>query len=172
MVRDAQRGRPAARPLLIVDIAVPRNVEPSAGMLDGVELRDLDYVQSRIRANVGERRGDIPRVEKVIAEEVARFEEWHRGTEMRPVLAALRARGEEIRVRTLARHVGDANLDPALREQLDALSRDLVTRLLHEPSRRLRAEADPARSLASAEIVRELFDLPIDGAPATNPAAG
>lgn len=172
MVRDARQRRVSERPLVIVDIAVPRNVEPSAGVLAGVELHDLDYVQARIRANVGERRSDIPRVEQVISDEVARFEEWRRGTEMRPVLAALRAKGEEIRVRTLERYLGGADADPALRDRLDALSRDLVTRLLHEPSRRLRAEADPARSIASAEIVRELFDLPFDRAPATHPAAG
>jgi len=162
MVAQAHGARARGRPQLFIDIAVPRNVEPSVRAIPAVELYDLDHLQLRIGGNLEERRAEIPLVERIIAEEIAHFERRRRSTELRPVLAALRAKGEEIRRRELAEHLarlGDA--DPALRERFEALSRDLVTQLLHEPSQRLRTETDPTRARASAKLVRDLFDLPV-----------
>lgn len=172
MVSRARRARTHGRTQLFIDVAVPRNIEPSVRAIPDVDLFDLDHLQLRIGGNLEERRAEIPLVERIIAEEMAWFERWRRGSELRPVLSALRSRGEEIRRRALGEHlarIGEA--DPVLRNRLEALSLDLVTQLLHEPSRRLRAETDPTRARASSELVRELFglvlpedlDLPGDG---------
>jgi glutamyl-tRNA reductase len=109
---------------------------------------------------VSARTDEVPLVEAIIDEEVAFFDSWCRGAELRPVLTALREKSEEIRAKEMARHLGKiGDADPALREALDAFSRDLVTKLLHEPSRRLRAQSDPVRSRAAAEMLQELFGL-------------
>jgi glutamyl-tRNA reductase len=166
MVVQARGTRPRGHAQLFVDIAVPRNVESSVRGVPDVEVFDLDHLQLRISGNIEQRRTEIPQVEGIIAEELAHFERWRRGSELRPVLASLRARGEAIRQAELAAHLARAgDADPELRSRLDALSRDLLAKLLHEPSRRLRAETDPVRARASAELVRELFDLdmPDDG---------
>jgi glutamyl-tRNA reductase len=152
--------RPAGRPLLLGDIAVPRDVEPSVGRLPGVELRDLDHLQAQVEVNLGERRREIPQVERIIAEEVAHFEDWRRGVLLRPVLAALHARAEAIRQREMARTLDRlGGLSPELRGHLEAFSSSLVAKLLDRPSRRLRSAPDTGRAEELGHALRELFDL-------------
>ena len=161
MVRRARTGRPDVPPQLFVDVGLPRNIEPSVRGLPGVALYDLDQLQARIEGNIEQRMSEVPSVEAIIEEEIAMFEAWQRGAQMRPVLSALREKSETIRQNELQRHLDQfADASPEMRSALDRLSRDLVTKLLHEPSRRLRAESDPARSRASADVLRDLFDLP------------
>lgn len=160
MVLRARGERSAGRSQLFVDIAVPRNVDPSVRSIAGVDLLDLDHLQARIAGNIEERRAEIPLVERIIAEEIAYFQRWRRGSESRPVLAALRAQSERIRQRTVTEHLSRlGDVDSSVRERVEALSRDLVTQLLHEPSRRMRTETDPTRARATSELVRDLFGL-------------
>jgi glutamyl-tRNA reductase len=160
LVTSALAGRAAGRPLLLVDLAVPRDVEPAVRGLPGVAVRDLDDVQKRVAVNIGERRREVPAVEAIVADEVRRFEDWCTGVELRPVLAALAAHGEAERrrivERVLARHGHGATVP---REALEAATRQLVARLLHAPLTHLREEADPVRREQQAELVRELFGL-------------
>lgn len=145
---------------VFVDIAVPRDVEPDVGELPGVELFDLDALQQRLQENLALRRQEIPAVERIIEEEVARFAEWRRGFALRPLLSQMHTRSEAIRQRELQRmlrHLGD--VPPALLEQLEAFSRSLVTKLLHEPTRRLRETSDPERVQTYSTVTRELFGL-------------
>jgi glutamyl-tRNA reductase len=170
MVRRARTGRPDVPPQLFVDVGVPRNIEPSVRGIPGVQLYDLDQLQTRIEGNIETRMTEVPSVEAIIEEEIASFETWQRGSQLRPVLSALREKSEAIRASELERHLDLlADATPDIRAALERLSRDLVTKLLHEPSRRLRAENDPARSRASAEVLRELFDLaPANGNAGSN----
>lgn len=152
------------RPRVFVDIAVPRDVEPAVAELSGVRVFDLDALQQRLKGNVDQRRQEIPAVERIVTEEVHRFAAWRQGMTVRPLLTQMHARGESIRRREvdrLLRRVGQ--LPPELTAELEAFSQSLVTKLLHEPTRRLREPQDPERSQTYFDITRELFGL--DGGP-------
>jgi glutamyl-tRNA reductase len=172
LVESALRGRAAGRPLLVADIAVPRDVEPAVRSLPLVRVLDLDDLQRRVDGNLAVRRREVPTVEAIVEDEVARFEEWRHGVELRPILAAMRAHGEAIRRREMEkalRRIGP--VAPEVREQLDALTRSLVSKLLHHPTQRLRDETDPARRETYARATAELFGLEPAGDPADSGAA-
>jgi glutamyl-tRNA reductase len=150
----------APRRRLVVDVSVPRDVEADAGSLEGVQLFDIDAIQARVDANHAARARAVPDAERIVEQEVARFEAWRRGESLRPVLAALHAKGEALRRRELERtlrRLGDGN--PAMRDELERLSAALVHGLLDRPSRCLREEADPDRAAGFADATRELFGL-------------
>lgn len=145
---------------VFVDIAVPRDVEPAVGALPGVEVYDLDTLQQRLQGNLELRRREIPAVERIVSEEVGRFETWRHGMSVRPLLTEIHARGEAIRRREmqrLMRRLGDAS--PELAAELEAFSQSLVNKLLHEPTRRLREPSDPDRARTYHDVTRLLFGL-------------
>jgi glutamyl-tRNA reductase len=147
-------------PLVLIDIAVPRDIEPTVAGLPGVVLRDLDHLQAQVEVNLGERRREIPAVERIIAEEVAHFEDWQRGVLLRPVLTRLHAQAELVRRREVARAIarlGDPGVE--LRQHLESFSSRLVAQLLDGPSRRLRTASDVTRARELGGALRELFDL-------------
>lgn len=151
------RGRSA--PLVLVDIAVPRDVEPGVGSLRNVELLDLDQLKPRVADNVAARRRDVPAAEAIVSEEVTHFESWRRGAALKPVLAGLHSRAELVRrqeVERALRRIGP--VDDQVRQQVVAFSRSLVGKLLDSPSRRLRL-ADPAEAGRWADAIEQLFDL-------------
>jgi glutamyl-tRNA reductase len=145
------------RPLVIVDVAVPRDVDPSAGDIAGVELLDMDDLRAFAEAGLSDRRREVGKVRDVIDGEVLRFRDVAGGREMAPLIAALRARVEELRVAELDRAA--RGLTAAERDALDVASRGLVNKLLHEPTVRLKDEAGTARGERLAEAIRELFQL-------------
>lgn len=160
LVQSAMDGRQPGRGLTFVDLAVPRDVEPLVAALPAVKVYNLDTLQQRLNGNLADRRQEIPLVEAIIEEEVTLFQAWRHGAELRPVLAAMHTRGEAIRrqeTERALRRLGDA--DPEIRRQIEALSRALVAKLLHEPSARLRTEMDPTRSRLYVGAVRDLFGL-------------
>jgi glutamyl-tRNA reductase len=160
LVRSARSGN-GAHPLLLVDIAVPRDVEPAVRRLPGVRVCDLDDLQARLNGNMAERTGEVPRVEAIVEQEVGRFEEWRHGAELRPLISQMRTQIETIRRRELERAL--KRLGPAseeIRAELEAFSQSLVSKLLHQPTRRLREETDPDRSHTYAAVTRDLFGLP------------
>ncbi len=148
------------RPLFIIDIAVPRDVEPSVGGLTNVFLYDIDDLQQVVDANLQQRRREIPRVRAIIRAEVAEFMSWFRALDVVPTIIELREHAERIR---------EAELDRALRrlDQLSeqdrtvilTLSRRIVNKLLHEPTIRLKARANGHEAYHYAEVVRDLFGL-------------
>ncbi len=146
--------RPDSGPLAIVDLSLPRDVEPGVARLAGVTVFDLDNLQQRVEANLAARRSTLPAVEAIIEQETGRFAEWQLAHTVRPVLSAMYARGETIRRAELDRllqRMGE--LDAETRAAVEHFSRSLVTKLLHEPSRQLRQDAD------SAAAARRLFGL-------------
>ena len=148
------------RPLCILDIALPRDVEPSVGELDNVFLYNLDDLQAVVAANVQKRREELPTAEHLIADETARFSAWLAGLSVVPVLTRFRSGMEALRARELAealRRMPD--LTPAQREQVEHLSRALMNKFLHEPTVRLRAAARDSAGLGAVEALRYLFAL-------------
>lgn len=161
LVRNALRDRDRTSRMICLDLAMPRDIELEAGTVDGVRLFDLDDLHIRVARNRRARESERPRVEAIVQQEVTQFEAWLQGATLRPVLAAMHTRGEEVRrqevERFLLRH---PEADPSLREEFDQLSRSIVAKLLHGPSARLRTETDPARSRHYVSALRHLFGLP------------
>ncbi|WP_334142738.1 glutamyl-tRNA reductase [Rhabdothermincola sp.] len=148
------------RPLLVVDVAVPRDVDPGAAALAGVTLLDMDDLRAFASAGMAERRREVTAVERIIAEELERFTALSTAREVAPLIAALHDKAEAIRTTELERFSARlAALDPAAREVVEALTRGLVAKLLHEPTVGLRGAAGTPRGERLAEAVRDLFDL-------------
>lgn len=168
-VRDSVERR-GDRPLCILDIALPRDVEPAVGTLANVFLYDLDDLRAMVNASVERRRQELPAAETVIAEEVEKFWHWVAGLAAVPVLTQFRDEMNRLRERELAsalRRLPD--LTPAQREAVEHLSHALMNKFLHEPTVRLRAAAANGRGLGVVDVARYLFAL--DGrAPGDAPA--
>lgn len=150
----------AGRPLLIVDVAVPRDVEPSVRHLDGVTVLDLDDLRAFARAGLEDRRREVTRVHGIIDEEVQDYLRDVLARQAAPTVASLRARAEEIRAAELDRlRTRLVGLDDRQREAVEAVTRGVVAKLLHEPTVRLKDAAGTPRGERLAEALRALFDL-------------
>ncbi len=147
----------ANRPLLIVDVAVPRDVDPAAGDLDGVTLLDMDDLRAFADRGLRERRAELDRVRGIIDDELNRYLDHSSAREAAPLIAAFRTRAEILRKEELDRHL--SGLSPAEREAVEAATRGLVGKLLHEPTVRLKDAAGSPRGDRLAEALRDLFDL-------------
>jgi glutamyl-tRNA reductase len=165
------------RPLCILDIAVPRDVDPAVGALGNVFLYDLDDLRTVATANIERRREELPAAEAVIAPEVEKYWEWLAGLAAVPVLRSFRTEVDRMRESELAEAMRKLeHLSPRDREAIEHFSRALMNKFLHEPSVRLRAAAANGRGLGVVDALRYLFDLraadaaSTDGAPDT-PAA-
>jgi glutamyl-tRNA reductase len=157
-VTDAMRGR-ADRPLVLLDLAVPRDVDPTASTVGGVTVLDIDTVHQLIsRDSTG---AEVARARMLVEEETRRFVAWTRAVRIEPTIAALRARAEAIRVGELQRLSSRLGaLDERQTQALDALTKGIVNTLLHTPTVRLKALADVRGADLYAAALRELFELP------------
>lgn len=150
----------AGRPLLIVDVAVPRDVDPGVRGLPGVTLLDMDDLRAFAEAGLAGRRREVARVQAIIAEEVERHAATATARGVAPLVVALRARGEDVRAAELERFRARLDaLDPQARAAVDALTKGIVAKLLHEPTVRLKDAAGSPRGDRLAEALRALFDL-------------
>lgn len=153
-------GHRKGRPLLLVDIAVPRDVDDAVGHLGGVTLLNLDDLRNWAERGLQLRAGEADRVRAIVGEEVERHLLDSVARQAAPLVAALRAKAESIRTNELERFQGRlSDLSPAQREVVEALTMGIVNKLLHEPSVRLRDDAGSPRGERYASAVRELFDL-------------
>ncbi len=158
-VAEAQRSRPG-RPLLIVDIAVPRDVDPAVESLPDVTRLDLDDVRAWAARGVELRAGEAAKVRVIVADEVERYLMEATARQAAPLVAQLRERVESVRAGELERHARKlAALTPEQREAVDQLTRGIVAKLLHEPSVRLKHDAGTPRGERNAAAVRDLFGL-------------
>ena len=155
MVADAMAAR-ASRPLLVIDIAVPRDVEPAAGEVPGAHLYDIDQLQSVAEKNLHLRKQEIAAAERIVEDEVAKFGEWLRSLEVVPTIAALRERAELLRASEVDRTLAKMQLSDADRRRVEAMTSALVKKLLHDPVRALKAPGEGERHVAAA---RALFGL-------------
>ena len=149
----------AGRPLLAIDIAVPRDIDPDCSALAGVTLYDIDDLQALIARNRSVRKAEARRAEAIIEEEIQRFAKWLGTLDAVPTIAALRRRADEVVEHVLGENAGRwETLSPRDRQRVEAVARSVASRLLHEPTLRLkRNEGD--RAHARLEVLRELFAL-------------
>jgi glutamyl-tRNA reductase len=157
-LKATMRQRPT-RPLLVVDLGVPRNVEPSAGRVENLFLHTVDSLDHLIQRNLKRRKEEVPRVEEILDQELAHFRSWFRGLEAEPLIARLQKQAERIRQRELAAVLPRFPVET--HEELERLTRSLIRKILHHPSSRLRAR-DGAEDLSRLDLVRELFHLDDD----------
>jgi len=154
------------RPLLLVDIAVPRDIEPECREIAGVSLHDIDDVQQIVERNAGDREGEARRAEPIIAAELDRFERWLASLEVVPTIASLRERADEIVERVLAENEGRwVELGEGDRERLATAARAIVSRLLHEPTVRMKRSAGSDEAYLYVSALRELFGLDVETEP-------
>ncbi|HEX2094110.1 MAG TPA: glutamyl-tRNA reductase [Longimicrobiaceae bacterium] len=160
--RQARR-RGVRSPLCIIDIAIPRDVEPAVGSEPNVFLYNIDDLTQIVDANLERRRVQLPAAEAIVAAGVEEFWGWYSGLAVVPTIRDLRDRGEQVRQAEVARAMRRlAHLAPEDREAVDALSRALLNKLLHAPTVRLREAAGNGRGTAVLDTARYLFELDRD----------
>ena len=170
MVAAAMEKRPD-RPLVIIDIAVPRNVDPIVGQIDQVNLFDIDHLNAHLESSLAEREAEVPHVRAIILEEEERFSEFIKTIDIIPLIANLRKQAEIIRQAELKRTLRRLpDLTESERSRIEAMTQALVKKLLETPTRRLRAEASCPQASEYANVARNLFGLP-DDAPSSSPAS-
>jgi glutamyl-tRNA reductase len=150
----------AGRPLLIVDIAVPRDVDAAAGTLPGVTLLDMDDLRAHAEIGLAERRREVSAVRSIIDDEVRRFQEQTSARVVAPLIADLRRKADELAAAELARRQGRlGELTDAQREAVEAATRAALAKVLHAPTVALKAAAGTPKGDRLAEALRELHDL-------------
>jgi glutamyl-tRNA reductase len=155
--RSARRGQ---RPLFLIDIAVPRDVDASVRELDGVFLYDLDDLRAVAEANLRERRKEAAAAEAIVDKEVREFLDWHRSLEAVPLLVELRKRADEIRrgeLEKARRRLGP--LTPEQEEALEAVTTAIVNKILHAPTVHLKEVARNGHHSEHVSLIRRLLGL-------------
>jgi glutamyl-tRNA reductase len=155
VVMEARQGRP----LLLIDLAVPRDIEPECGELPGVTLLDMDGLQGTVKRGMSVRRAEAVAAEGIVEEEIQAFAGWLGQLEVTPTLRALRAQADAVVDRLLAENEGRWEaLTARDRERVETLARTALNRLLHEPTARVKALEGDQRH-ARLQLLREMFGL-------------
>jgi glutamyl-tRNA reductase len=158
-ITRAMAGR-SERPMLIIDIAVPRDVDPAAAGIDGVTLLDMDDLRAFADVGAASRRREAVKARALIEEAVVRYTSETTAREAAPLVSALRDRAEAIRVAELDRVAGRlGELDARQREAVEAATRAIVAKLMHEPTVRMKDAVGTAKGDRLAESLRDLFGL-------------
>jgi glutamyl-tRNA reductase len=158
LVCEARGGRP----LLLLDLAVPRDIDPECADLPGVSVYDMDDLQAVVARNLEVRSGEALRAERVVEDEIQRFAKWLGQLDVVPTVAALRRRGDEIVEGVLAENASRwESLSEPDRRRVEKLARTVAQRLLHEPTLRIKAAGGHGR----LQLARELFGLDDAAAP-------
>jgi glutamyl-tRNA reductase len=148
-IAEAMAGRPQ-RPLLLVDIAVPRDIDPAVKDIPGVSLYNIDDLQAISQVGLEERQKEAERVEAIVEEELVRAKRWWRGQEAVPAIVALREKAETIRQKEIEKTLKAMGLPPHGRERLDQLTKAILNKLLHPTI--IRLKRDPGLSQAAMEL--------------------
>ncbi len=158
-VEQALIGR-RGRPLFLIDIAVPRDLDPAIHELDGCYLYDIDDLEAIVAETLAGRRREATRAEAIVAEEADRFHSWHASLDVVPAIASLRARAEAIRASELERVRGRlGGLSENDRRTVESITAQIVNKLLHLPTVRMKEAAAGADGAVYADAVRHLFGL-------------
>jgi glutamyl-tRNA reductase len=152
-------GERRGRPLLLVDLAVPRDIDAACAELPGVTLLDIDGLQAQVRRHISVRQAEARRAEGIVEEEIQAFAGWLGSLDVMPTVSALRARGDDVVAQVLAENEGRWEaLGERDRKRVEALARAIAKRLLHEPTLRVKS-LDAAHRHARLQLLRELFGL-------------
>jgi glutamyl-tRNA reductase len=152
-----QRG---GRPLLLIDIAVPRDIDPRVRELPGITLFDMDDLQRTVARNLDVQEAETSRARTVIEDELQRFDRWLSTLDVVPTITALRERGEQVVQQVLRENEGRwESLSEADRERVELMARAVVNRLLHDPTTRLKRPSEEDAAYVHLQALRELFAL-------------
>jgi glutamyl-tRNA reductase len=155
-VERARQGRQ----LLFIDLAVPRDLDPAIHELDGCYLFDIDDLEAIVSETLAGRRSEAERAEAIVAAEAEKFHEWQASLEIVPAIRSLRALAEEIREAELRKAEGVlGRLDDSQRKAVESITSQIVNKLLHLPTVRMKQAAVSADGVIYAEAVRHLFGL-------------
>jgi len=171
MVSEAMQSR-AERPLVLIDIAVPRDIDPEAAQIPCVKLFDIDQLNDQLEDSLTRRKDEVPHVRRILEEELSEFEDYLKSLEMLPIIVNIHQQAESIRIEELEKTLRRMpDLTDGERERIEALTQSLVRKLLDHPTRHLRAAATSPRAPEVAALVRTLFNLPDEHlTPKTNAA--
>ena len=162
MVEAALQAR-AGRSLVLIDIAVPRDIDPEVANIPHVKLFDIDTLNAQLEDSLTRRMSEVPRVRQILDEELSDFESYLRSLEMLPIIADIHQQAESIRTAELEKTLRRMpHLTEGERERIEALTQSLVRKLLDHPTRCLRAEATSHRAPEYAALARILFNLSDD----------
>jgi glutamyl-tRNA reductase len=158
------------RPLVLIDIAVPRDIEPECGEVEGVALYDIDDLQAVVARNLEVRASERANAEAIVEEEIQRFARWMAQLDVVPTITALREHGTGIVDQVLAENAGRWESASARDlARIEAVARAVMQRLLHEPTLRLKGVDGEAGGHGRQQLLRELFGLEEGAAPADMP---
>ena len=148
------------RPLMVIDIAVPRDVAAGVGLMPDVTLLDLDDLREWAARGRAERQGEVAAVQSIVGDEVQRFADVVEARQVAPLISQLHDYAEQVRLGELLRFAGRLDgLDDRQRGAVEAMTRGLVAKLLHAPSVRLKDDAGTPRGERNASALRDLYDL-------------
>lgn len=163
MISEAMLTR-AHRPLVLIDIAVPRDIDPDAANIPHVKLFDIDHLNEKLEGALAERMAEVPQVKSILDEEIKEFEEYMKSLEMIPIISDIRQQAESIRKEMLEKTLRRLpDLTDAERARIEAMTQALVKQILHAPTNRLRAEASCPHAPEYAAVARTLFGLQSEG---------
>ena len=163
MVNQAMQAR-QPRPLVLIDIAVPRNIDPDVADLPHARLYNIDHLTARLEHSLAERMAEIPQAKAILEEELSQFTEHMKSWEMIPIIADMRHQAELIRQQVLEKTLRRLpDLTDIERNRIEAMTQALVKKLLEAPTHRLRAEASCPHASEYAAVARTLFGLQGEG---------
>jgi glutamyl-tRNA reductase len=163
---EVMRAR-QGRPVLLIDLAVPRDIHPDCRDLDGVGLYDMDDLQTLVERNASGREAEARKAEGILRAELASFERWLGSQDVVSTVAALRSRADQIVARVLVENEPRwESLSEDDRERMEAMARAIASRLLHEPTLRLKRTSGDDDTYLLVSALRELFGLDAESAPA------
>ncbi len=149
------------KPTFLIDIAVPRDIDPAANKLDSVYLYDVDDLQGVVQANVKERQKESAKAELIIAEEVNQFQSWLATLEVKPTIVALRQQLEEVRLAEVDKTLSSlSGLNDKERKAIESMTSAIVNKILHQPTNVLKQANNNGDGNLYIDAVRTLFDLP------------
>ncbi|MDH4321296.1 MAG: glutamyl-tRNA reductase [Desulfobulbaceae bacterium] len=152
------------RPLFLIDIAVPRDLDPMLNTLDNVYLYDIDDLTNVVEVNKSERAKEAASAERIVAEEVLKFRQWLENMEVAPTIAAIRRQGEAIKEQELAKTLASlGNLSEKEKKAVQGLAASIVNKMLHHPMLYLKTDCKPDEKKQKLDMARKLFNL--DAAP-------
>ncbi|PLX87680.1 MAG: glutamyl-tRNA reductase [Desulfuromonas sp.] len=149
------------KPMFLIDIAVPRDIDPQGNKLDGIYLYDVDDLQGVVQANLKERQKEAAKAEAIIEEEILQFQQWLSSLEVKPTIVALRRKLEEVRQAELQKTFSNlGELGKKERKSIEAMSSAIINKILHKPTSILKNAHNSSDGNLHIDAIRTLFDLP------------